>query len=358
MRIGFDARAAFLDPHRGFGRVTGSVLEAMLDLAAAEVVVFVPHGVAVPQRWYTRAAAVVALRRPRRGAFLWDGPAWRWTARRHPVDVLYLPAWGVPPRLPVPVVATFHDATPFRFPSPAAWWPRLRARRGIVSLRRATLVHAVSSHAAAEAAQIAGIPAARVRVVHWGVGPPFTDRRGEAEPRHLLCVGGPEPHKNLGLLLEVLAAPGGEDLPPLVVAGPLATAAALAPRLAALGLGGRVRVVAGLDDGTLAELYATAYATLVPSLNEGFGLPVLEAMACGSPVIAAAAGALPEVAGDAAVLLPARDARSWLAAVRRLVQEPAERARLREAGRRRAAAATWRVAAERLCAVVVEATRT
>ncbi len=144
MRIGLDARAAFLDPERGFGRVTRELADALLAVAPGQVVVFVPHGAQVPAAWYPLAGAVVQLSRPRRGAFVSDGPAWAWTLRRHPVDVLHLPAWGVPPGIPVPVVATFHDATPFRFPSPPRAWQRHRLRAAVRSLRRADLVHAVS----------------------------------------------------------------------------------------------------------------------------------------------------------------------------------------------------------------------
>ena len=98
VRIGFDARAAFLDPDRGFGRFTRALAEALLQAVPGDVVVFVPHGFLVPPPWYLRAASVVQLVRPRRGAFLLDGPAWAFTLRRHRVDVLHLPTWGVPPR--------------------------------------------------------------------------------------------------------------------------------------------------------------------------------------------------------------------------------------------------------------------
>ncbi len=96
-----------------------------------------------------------------------------------------------------------------------------------------------------------------------------------------------------------------------------------------------------LDDGALAELYRRALALLVPSLNEGFGLPVLEAMACGCPVLASRAGALPEVVGDAGLLLPPDDAAAWLRELLALAADGERRAVLSEDGRGRAAAHTW-----------------
>jgi len=341
MRIGFDARAAFLDPHRGLGRVARSLADAMLDAAPGEVVVFVSHGACVPQTWYSRAASVVQLSRPRRGAVVFDTPCWAVTLRRIPVDVLHLPAWGVPPLVPVPTVATFHDATPFRFPSPPERWRRWRARLATRSLARATAVHAVSHHAARELGEVSRVPEDRIAVVHHGVDAVFTPAPRPVPPRHLLFVGGGDPHKNLDLLFDVLAAAPAGALPPLVVAG----SAAAHPRLRSVAFAGLVRPVAAPADAELVELYRGAAALLMPSRNEGFGLPALEAMACGCPVIAAPVGALPEVCGDAAVFVDPDDRRGWLEAAATLAASAERRAALSRAGLARAATFTWARAA-------------
>ena len=337
MRIGFDARAAFLDPDRGFGRFTRALAEALLQAVPGEVVVFVPHGFLVPPPWYLRAASVVQLVRPRRGAFLVDAPAWAFTLRRHRVDVLHLPTWGVPRGLSTPVVATFHDATPFRFASPPQRWQRWRARVGIRSIARATLVHAVSRYARSELLRVVAVPAAKVIVVPHGVGAAFAPGPTPSEPRHALFVGGGDPHKNLDLALAVWAHPAAVALPPLVVAG----AAAADPRLQGLVRAGVARAVPHPGDGELVALYREALALLVPSRNEGFGLPALEAMACGCPVIAACAGALPEVCGGAAILLDPDDLASWRAAITGLAADPSRRAGLAAAGVERARDFTW-----------------
>lgn len=357
VRIGFDTRAAFLDPHRGFGRIARSLVEALLAQAPGEVVPFVPHGYPVPPRWYPLAAHIVQLRRPRRGAFVVDPLAWSLTAPRQRLDVLHLPAWGVPPGLRTPVVATFHDATPFLFPSPASRWKRWRGRLAIRSLARAAAVHAVSHHAAAEAVAFARVTGERVHVVHWGVGFPFVPPEQPGPGEHVLFVGGGEPHKNLEVVLAAYRLARSEVLPNLVVAGPAAADPTVAARLGEGPLGGRIRLAPALSDERLASLYGDALATVVPSRHEGFGLPALEAMACGSPVLAARAGALPEVCGDAAELLDPDDPAAWRDALLALQNSAEKRHRLRTAGLARAALFTWEKCAREMIAIYRELTR-
>ncbi len=267
--------------------------------------------------------------------------------------MLHLPTWTVPTRLPVPVVATFYDATPFRFPSPSEPWRRHRARQAIRSLARASAVHAISQHARSELLATVDLPEERVLVAPLGVGSQFLPAQAPVPPEHLLFVGGSDPHKNLDLVLEVLASKDAGTLPELVVAG----AAAGDRRLAEPSLGGRVRRVPKPDDRALVSLYQRAVALLVPSRNEGFGLPALEAMACGCPVLAARAGALPEVCGDAAVLLDPDRPAAWRESLLALIAEPARRDALTRAGLAHAREFTWERTARELLTIYRAAAR-
>ncbi len=345
LRVGYDARAAVLDRYRGLGRVAREHLVHLAALEELELVAFLPRGVPVPEALAGRRIEVVELPHPRRGAFLFDGPAWRWVLRRHPVDVLHLPAWGVPPGVPVPVVATLHDVTPIRYPGAI---PRARTQRRAVgrleTYRRASLVHAVSRATARDAVHCLGIRPDRVRTVPNGVAAPPPDR--DTPRSHALWVGGADPHKRIGLLIEAWTAHGVDDLPPLVVAGGASEDPAV--RAASRRVPGRIRLVGTLDDAALGALYSGAIAVLVPSLWEGFGLPALEGMRYGAVPILTARSALPEAGGDAALYVPP-DAppEEWAEAVRRLTRDVELLERLRKAGRKRVGKLSWeRVARE------------
>ena len=224
--------------------------------------------------------------------------------------------------------------------------------RFLARLRAATLVLVPSGRRPATSC---GWPAWTPAASGWcrsGCHRPPRPRATCPTARTVLYAGAVEPHKNAALALEAIAAaaPGVR----LVMAGPWSArrAARLRGHAARVGADGRVDWLGYVPAGRLAALRAGAAAVLVPSRKEGFGFPVLEAMAAGVPVLASATPALREVGGDAAAAyLPAADAGAWAREISRLADAPdGERARLAEAGRRRAGAYTWARTAEGIVA--------
>jgi glycosyltransferase involved in cell wall biosynthesis len=202
-----------------------------------------------------------------------------------------------------------------------------------------------------------GTPADKIDVVPLGVSATGHAKPvGEAALRErlaidarplLLSVSAKRPHKNLMRLLEALAGIVPERRPVLVVPGyPTPHEGALRQRAELLGVAGDVVFPAWVSAEELEGLYAAATLAVVPSLYEGFGLPVLEAMARGVPVATSNRSSLPEVAGDAAVLFDPEDPAAIRAAIERLLNDEAERRRLREAGLARVRRFTWERTAE------------
>jgi glycosyltransferase involved in cell wall biosynthesis len=184
-------------------------------------------------------------------------------------------------------------------------------------------------------------------------------RLGLGDGRLVLCVSAALVHKNLPRLLEAFAAlgPGTEDVA-LVIAGHQGREHdRLTAEIDRLGLTGRVVLTGWIEDRDLEGLYAAADVCAYPSLYEGFGMPVLEAMVRGVPLACSNATSLPEVAGDAAVLFDPHDPRAIAAAIRTVLDDPAEASRLRAAGRAQAATFTWERCAEGVLAVYDRALR-
>jgi glycosyltransferase involved in cell wall biosynthesis len=216
-------------------------------------------------------------------------------------DLLHCPTFRGPLRARVPVVLTVHDLAILRAPEAFPRWHRLYGKAGLRRvLRAADVVVAVSEFTRAETEALAGVPAERIRVVPNGVDPVFTPDGPAEEGSYVLVVATLEPRKNLGRAVEAARLAGVE----LRVVG-------------ARGWGG-VDVPGWLGevpDSRLAALYRGARCVLYPSLYEGFGLPVLEAMACGTPVVTSRGTAMEEVAAGAAVLADPLDAASLAAGI-------------------------------------------
>ncbi len=242
------------------------------------------------------------------------------------------PAWN-----PCPVLLAVHDATFMTNPE----WLGTRARmvlRGLVprSARKAALVLALSHTAAGDIAQALGIPRSKVRVVSPHADAAFHPGEGAAErvrarfglERYCLAVGDLGPRKNLGALGAAVRRLDEPGLTLALVGKPGPDGERIARESGGRWLG-------HVGDADLADLYRAAAVTAYPSLYEGFGMPVVEAMACGCPVVASDRGAIPEVAGGGAILVEPTP-RGIAEGIRRAL-DPAESARLRAAGPERAA---------------------
>lgn len=226
--------------------------------------------------------------------------------------------------------------------------------------RRATALSAISAHGARRCTESFGVDAARIVIAPPGVDhAAFTavdDARRAAVRARLglgdrpvaLFVGEVEPHKNVPRLIDAFAALAARDPAPLlVIAGGRGADLPVAQARAA-PLGERVRWPGYLPRADLLALIAAASVVALPSLDEGFGMPVLEGFAAGVPVLASTAGALPETAGDAALLVDPADAAAIAAGLERLLRDHALRAALVARGRARAAEFTWSRAAARV----------
>jgi glycosyltransferase involved in cell wall biosynthesis len=252
----------------------------------------------------------------------------------------------------VPIVATVHDLFPLTRPedfTPRGARLMADGLRWLLQQARAIMV---PSEVVREHCIDRGCSEASVTVVPWGVDAMDVDpttadavlRRHGVRGPYVLFVGTVEPRKNLAGLLAALAALDRPGLT-LVVVGPTGWGPAL--DVAAAGVGSPVVRLGQVPDSDLPALYTRASSLCFPSFEEGFGLPVLEAMACGTPVVTSSSTATAEVAGDAALLVDPHDARAIAGALARVLDEPGLAEGLAAAGRRRAAEHRWDDAAAR-----------
>lgn len=265
-----------------------------------------------------------------------------------PIDVVHATAIAVP-ATDAPLVVTIHDLAFLADPSQATRHGNRFFRRGTELAKRHAQLVLVPSEATAQECREAGFAPERVRIVPWGVTPrPVTvegveelRRRLGLERPYVLFVGTVEPRKNLAGLVAGMAQLDGAGVD-LAIVGPDGWHEDLDARLAALeGTDVGVHRLGFVDDGDLAALYAGCAAFCFPSLREGFGLPVLEAMAHGAAVVTSAGTATEEVAGDAALLVDPLDHGAIGTALVKLVDDPAAAADLGAQARARAATFTW-----------------
>jgi glycosyltransferase involved in cell wall biosynthesis len=285
-------------------------------------------------------------------------PLWSalWVARRRP-DVFFQPGYNPPLRAAAPFVFTIHDLNHLEIPANSS--PIKRAYYTLLirpACRRAFRVLTVSEFSRRAIVAWSGVPADRVINVGNGVGSEFSPEGPSHQPgyRYFLYVGNRKPHKNLPRLLEGYARSGVSDRHVLLLSGdPEPSILRLLPQLGLTGE--RIRFAGPINDEDLPAYYRGASALLLPSLYEGFGLPALEAMACGTPVIVGDAAALPEIVSGAGLLVEPTSGDSIAAGIRGLDANAGLRRRLRVLGLDRARHYSWEETARRVRSVLHDA---
>ncbi len=361
MRIGLDARYAS-DHFPGIGRYTVGLARALAELKSGHTLVLIVNRQAAAGRYDLQAVADlpgVELARVGAGPF---GAAQHLAlpavAHRLRLDLLHSPYFVKPYLgLPCPSVVTIYDLIGLRFPRTLSWRGRLLYRASMaMAARTAAAVITISESARADLTQRYGLPAGRLAVTPLAAEAHFRPRPAHevaavraryalAEP-YVLYVGSNKPHKNLVALAQAWEQVKGRGG---AAAGHVLVFAGHEDRkhpelrrfVAARGLESSVRFLPDVADADLPALYSGAEIFAFPSYYEGFGLPPLEAMACGAPVLCADASSLPEVVGDAALMV-APTPSALAEGLGRMLGSPELRRELGARGRRRAREFSWR----------------
>jgi glycosyltransferase involved in cell wall biosynthesis len=272
-------------------------------------------------------------------------------------DLLHVPHYNVPALYRGRMVVTIHDLTHLTDPafrnSAKAW---LYARPMLkMAAKKASHVITVSGFSKQQIIEYLGVRPEKVSVIYNGLGSQFCliDRATakekvrstlNIEPPYLLFVGNLKPHKNLGRLLRAFALlreRGRTNLTLVLVGDDRKRKQSVMGECARLGISEVVRHVPWVAEDLLPQLYASADLVVMPSTSEGFGFPVLEAMACGTPVVCSNATSLPEVGGDAVEYFDPYNVEEMAAAIERVLDSPSLQAEMREKGLKQAAKFTW-----------------
>jgi glycosyltransferase involved in cell wall biosynthesis len=292
----------------------------------------------------------------------WEQVVWPVLARRDGLTLMHSMAFAMPRLAPCPVVVTIYDVSFIESPEafPAAQRRYLMNETAYSCAHAARLI-AISESGRRDIHRLYGVPLDRIDVVTPGVADvyrplpeaevtAFRRRRGLPNT-FLLHVGTLQPRKNLSTLLDALARLQRPDVYLALVGGKGWIYDAIFERVSALGLGGRVLFAGYVDDDELPLWYNAAAALVMPSLYEGFGLPVVEALACGAPVAAADTSSLPETGGDVALYFDPHDPDELAARLAQVLDDPAFRNRARRDGPAHAARFSWERAGREMAAV-------
>ena len=355
MRIGLESSFAS-QPHSGIGAYLAGLSAALERRSDLEIVPINPPDNGLIARLGSRA-----------DRFSWEAARAGFASRDLEIDLLHVPLMAVPVGAKVPVVATVHDVIPFVIPEyrqSAAMRINLAVAKH--RLGKAAAVITPSHHAALDIEHVLGIPANRIFVTPEAVETTYVPASGPAPARlqelgisgpYIFNIGGFDVRKNLPLLIEAFAdliTDRPEPLSLVIGGAPHSGNATVFPDIDGIirdrNIASRVVLTGRITEADKLLLMQHAAIYITPSIYEGFGLTALEAMACGVPVIAANRSSLPEVIGDAGLLVePTRQ--ELIAAMRTLLDSPEMRADLGARGLARAGTFSWDRCAEQTVAV-------
>ncbi len=293
---------------------------------------------------------------------MWEQVVWPFMARRDSLTLLHSMAFAMPRLAPRPVVVTIYDLSFIENPEafPAAQRRYLEHETAYSCAHAARLV-AISESGRRDIHRLYGVPLERIDVVTPGVGDAYRPlpaaqvaafRREKALPdTFILHVGTLQPRKNIPTLLEAVARLDRPGVELVLVGGRGWIYEEIFARVQALGLGNRVRFAGYVDDEELPLWYNAAAVLAFPSFYEGFGMPVADALACGTPVVAAATSSIPEAGGEVALYFEPRDADELAERLRQALDDPEVRRNARAAGPAHAARFSWARSGAEMAAV-------
>ena len=296
------------------------------------------------------------------------------TLARTRVDLFHAPHYVVPPLTTRRFVVTIHDCIHLRFPQYLPNRAALYYARTMMTIaaRRAQRILTVSEASKGDILHYLDVPAAKVEVIYNALDAQLADpptpeevdrvrERFQLNSPFVLYTGNIKPHKNLDRLIEAFSLvrrSGLEDIKLLIIGDEISKYPNLRRLVHRFQLHQHVRFLGFVPDNTLAVLYQLASVFVFPSLYEGFGLPPLEAMAAGTPVITSNVSSLPEVVGDAALLIDPMNASAIADAIGRVLGDTSLRAELIRRGRERVKRFSWERSAARVFEVYSELCRT
>lgn len=371
--IGIDASRAILAQRTGTEHYSASLLKAMSELpeaAARPTTLYVntsdihaaAHnlGFALPPKWRIKAIPF-----PR----LWTHIRLSWEMLRHGPGALFVPSHVVPLWHPRKTAVTIHDLGYLAYPQAhkrlsrfylhISTWFSARSARRVIAISEATKRDLIKHY---------GIKPGKIEVIYHGRDPifaPVSDQAtlsqtaakyGVSQP-YCIHVGTLQPRKNIGVLVDAwkLLRDTTQNPPQLLLAGKKGWLYnSLFEQVNSYNLGDLIKFADYVERDDLPALYSGALALTFPSLYEGFGLPALEAMSCGTPAIAANATSLPEVVGDAGILLGPNAAPVWAEAVKQLQASAQLRKELTERGLQQASKFTWEKCAQETWRALLE----